>query len=134
MQFFELGRRLFDLIFDIKPQIKRGLIVPAPRSVQFCASFADFLAERALNIHVHVLERFVPLKFSGLDFLFDRAQSSFDLFLFRDGDNSGFHQRSDMSNRAGNIVPIKPMVEGYGFAVALRDVGYGFMKSSFSHD
>src|SRR5881394_3745461 len=43
LQFFELGRRLFDLIFDIKPQIKRGLIVPAPRSVQFCASFADFL-------------------------------------------------------------------------------------------
>ena len=122
------------MLFDVKPQIKRDLIVPAPRGVQLRAGFADFFSEGALDIHVHVLERFVPLKFSGLDFLFDRAQSSFDLFLFRCGDNPGFHQRRHMSNRASNIVPIKPIVEGHGFAVTLGDVGDGFMKSSFSHD
>jgi hypothetical protein len=87
---------------------------------------ADFFRERALDIHVRVLESPVPLKFAGFNFLFDHAQSSFDFLLFRRGDNPRFCQRGRMSNRASNIVPIQPVVEGDGLAVTLRDVGGAF--------
>ena len=78
LQFLQLRRRLLDLPFDIKSQIERHLIIATARGVQLPASFADSFGERALNIHVHVLERFVPLEFSGIDFLSNFAQPGFE--------------------------------------------------------
>ncbi len=121
------------MLFDINPQIERNLIVPAPCGVQLRARLADFFGERALDIHVHVLESFVPLKFAGLNFLFDLAQSSFDFLLFRGGDNPCFAQRGGMSNGTSDVVPIETAIERNGFAIALCNFRSGLLKSSFSH-
>ena len=63
-----------------------GIIDPENEGLSSGARLADFFGERDLEIHVRVLERFVPLKFAGFNFLFDHAQSSFDFLLFRGGD------------------------------------------------
>jgi len=58
--------------------------------------------------------------------LFDHAQSSFDFLLFRGGDNSGFRQRSRVSNRAGYVMRVKPVVEGNRLGVALCNFAAAF--------
>ena len=83
LQFLERHRRLLDLLFDVKSQIKRDLIVAAPRSVEFGARLADPVSQRALDIHVQIFGCFVPLKFSGFDLLFNFAQPALDFLLFR---------------------------------------------------
>ena len=133
LQFLELRRRLAGLFFDVKPEVERNLVVAAARRVQLRAGVADFFDERALDIHMRVLKRFVPLKFPELDFLFDFTQSGFDLFLFRGGDDPRPSQGGGVSDGAGNVMPIKPMIEGNGLAIALRDLGNRFVKSSFAH-
>jgi len=80
LQFLKLRRRLPDLIFDVESQIKRDLVVATARGVLLRAGFTDSFGEHALDVHVDVLERFVPLKFSGLDFLLNLAQPGFDFF------------------------------------------------------
>src|SRR5216684_6465185 len=78
-----------DRRLDVKPQIERDLIIAAAGSVQLCSGRADSFRERGLDIHVYILERLVPLKLAGFDFLFDRAQSIVDLVsLFRCDDSS----------------------------------------------
>ena len=90
--------------------------------MQLRASISDLFGEPALDVHVDVLERFVPLKFSGIDFLLDCAESGFDLCFFRSGDNPHFNQRGRVRDGAGNVMPVKPTVEGNGLAVTLRDL------------
>jgi hypothetical protein len=50
-----------------------GIIDPENEGPSSGARLADFFRERALDIHVRVLESFVPLKFAGVDFLLDFA-------------------------------------------------------------
>ena len=108
------------MIFYVKPKVECDLIVAASRGVQFGSRFTDFLRERALDIHVHVLERCVPLKFSGVEFLLDFAKPRFDLFLFRSGDNPRFNQRGHVSDGAGDVVPVQPTLEGNRLTVTPR--------------
>src|ERR1700736_5058994 len=58
-----------DLRYHVKPQIERDLVVAAPGGVQFCSSGANSFRERDLDIHMHILERLVPLKLTGFDLL-----------------------------------------------------------------
>src|SRR5437870_532466 len=46
------ARRDFrDLSFDVKPQVERDLVVPAPRGVQFRASGTDSFRQRGFDVH-----------------------------------------------------------------------------------
>src|SRR6266478_8525669 len=111
LQFLEQRRCPLDLLFDIKPQVERNLIVSAPRGVQLRARLADFSGEGALDVHVDVLKRFVPLKFSGLDFLLNLAQPGFDFLPFRGGDNPRFGRGGGMSNGTSDVMPIETAIE-----------------------
>jgi hypothetical protein len=120
LQIPQARRDFRDLRFDVKPHVERNLVVPTSRGVQFRASGPDSFGERGFDIHVHVLERCVPLKFSGVEFLLDFAKPGFDLFLFRSGDNPRFNQRGHVSDGAGDVVPVQLTIEGSGLTVTPR--------------
>src|SRR5438309_5700676 len=101
--------------------------------MELCAGFTDSFRQCALNIHVHVFERFVPFEISGADFLLDFAQTTLDLFLFRGRENSSFRQCRGMDNRADDVMPIKAAIERDRLAVAARNACGWFLESSFSH-
>src|SRR5207245_331130 len=122
-----------DLLFDIEPQIKRNLIIPASRGVELCASFTDSFRQCALDIHVHVFERFVTFEISGADFLLDFAQPSLNLLLFGSGKNSSFRQCCRVDDRAGDVMPVKAMIERNRLAVVARDACGWLLESSLSH-
>ena len=81
------------LIFNIKPQIERDLVVPAPRRVQFRARGADLPGQGRLNIHVHVFQCGVPLENAFLDLGFHLAQTFLDLRILIRGDESRGRER-----------------------------------------
>src|SRR5205085_7137923 len=111
MTSFQLFADMINLLFGVKPKVEGGWIIPASRGVQFRAGRSDFLRERAFDIHVDVLERFVPLEFSGTDFLFDLAQPGLQFFLLRGGKDPRFGERARVSDRTGDIVPVKSLIE-----------------------
>src|ERR1700738_1482768 len=52
----------------VKAQIERDLIVATARGVELGASRTDSFRQGRFDIHVHVFEGRVPLKFSSVDF------------------------------------------------------------------
>ncbi len=94
-----------------KPQIERDLVVATARGVQFSSGGADPFCEGGFDVHVHIFERFVPLKFSIFDLPLDRPQSIVDLVAFVGRNNAGGGKRGGMRDRSGDVVRIKPPIE-----------------------
>src|SRR5439155_27295233 len=104
LQSTKLGTHLAALRFHIKPKIERNLVVSAARGVQLRTGGADSFRERGFDIHVHVFERSLPLEFSGVDLLLDRAQSVLDLLPFIAGYDSCLGERRGVHGRSRNII------------------------------
>ena len=58
----------------VEPQIGRDLIVAAARGVQPAAGVADLVDQPRLDVHVDVLERFVPRQLAARELLLDAPQ------------------------------------------------------------
>src|SRR5207245_11472531 len=93
----------------------------------------DSFRQCALDIHVHVFERFVTFEISGADFLLDFAQPSLNLLLFGSRKNSSFRQCCRVDDRAGDVMAVKAMIERDRLAGMARDGCGWFLESSFSH-
>src|SRR5438552_8533134 len=128
------ARRDFrDLSFDVKPQVERDLVVPAPRGVQFRASGTDSFRQRGFDVHVQVIERAVPRELARLDFLPDREQSTLNFSALRRAYDSCARERCGVRDRPRDVVAIQLPIERDGFAVVLRNLSGGFVETSFAH-
>jgi hypothetical protein len=134
LQRAKAGPDLSYLRLDVEPQIERGLIVAAARGVQFRARDADSFRQRRFDVHVHVLERLVPLKFSVFDLDLNFAQSFVDFLPLLRGEDSGMRERGSMGDGAGDIMSIKPPIERNRLAVTLRDLCCRVAKSTSPHN
>ena len=106
-----MNRNLSDLLFHVKPEIERNLVVPAAGRVQLSARGADSFRKRGFDIHVHVFKRLVPFELAGLDLLFDRAQSALDFLSLIDCYDLCLGECRGVRNRSRDIVSIQPPIE-----------------------
>ena len=84
-------------------EIKRDLIVTAPRRVQFRAGRADSFRQDGFDIHVQIFELRLPDEFVAVDFLFYRAQAVFYFGQFVRRNNSRGGQNGRVRERTGNV-------------------------------
>ena len=72
------------------------MIVATARGMKFSSGGANPFREGGFDVHVHVFERFVPLKFSIFDVALDGAQPIVDLVPFVGRNNAGCGERGGM--------------------------------------
>ncbi len=112
LQRAETCNNLVNLITGIKTKVERDLVVATAPRVQFGAGWSDPFSQRRLDVHMDVFQGCVPDECSSRDFVFDLAQPARDHLKFASGENSNASESRGMCDRTGNVVMIKPPVEG----------------------
>ena len=111
LQISQATRYFCNLCFYIEPKIERNLVVPAARGMKLRARGTDSLRKRCFDIHVHVFERRVPVKFARFDLLLDRAQLGLNFSPLASGYDSRPRERSCVRDRSCDIMRVKSPIE-----------------------
>ena len=98
------------LVLDPQAHIGGDLVIARTGRMQLGGSW-DALRERALDVHVHVLEVAAPLEFAGRDLLGDGVEAAQNGVTLALGQDTGLGQHRGMGLRAADILGPETMVE-----------------------
>jgi hypothetical protein len=104
---------LVDCLPNPKPQIRRDLIVSAPRRVQFSTNVADPIDQRPFDMHVDVFEFRSKRKPALLNFLADLEQPLLNLLALGVGNQTRLRKHLGMGLRAFDVLGIQTLVEAH---------------------
>ena len=123
LQVGDFAEEQSDFVAQPQTNVERDLVVARTGGVKFCAG-GHALREFGLDVHVNVFEFWLPLEFSGGDFLGDLIQAFDDRAQFILFQHADFLEHRRVGDGAEDVVPPQTPVEGNGFG-ELRDVGGG---------
>src|SRR5690606_34125648 len=107
--------QLFGNHVDFVPQVQADvgghLVIPATTGVQLLAGDADAVGQPGFDVHVYVFHAYGPFEATGFDVFLRAFEPLDDLVSLGIGEHTHFRQHGGVSNGAGNIMVVQPLVK-----------------------
>jgi hypothetical protein len=111
LQIPERAIHMLNSVATPQSNVRGNLVVSAPTRVQLSPHIIELFDECRFDVHVDVFE-FPPKRdLATFDLQLDGGQRLLDLATFIRGEDANMRQHLNMSDRAGDIALIQPVVE-----------------------
>jgi hypothetical protein len=115
---------------QVESYVSGNLIVSGAPCMQALAGIANQLGESRLDIHVHVLQLYLPMEGARGYLIFYLCQPTVDIADILIAQNTRGSQHVSMRARALNIIVSKRVIKGVGPSEFLNEHIGGFAKTT----